>query len=80
MPQLDVAPNGVAESSLADYTRSELIVHHLRERDIPGIIGELCQVLHREGCVPDLLPFYRSAAKRADKILAVLDEVRIRQG
>ena len=31
----------VAASSLADYTRIDLIVPALRERDTAGIIGEL---------------------------------------
>jgi len=61
MPQLDVTLNGVAAVSLADYTRPGLIVQQLHERDAAGIIGELSQVLHREGCVPDVLPFYHSA-------------------
>jgi PTS system fructose-specific IIC component len=47
--------------SLADYTRPELIVPQLRERDTAGAISELAQVLQRHGCVPDLLPFYQTA-------------------
>ena len=46
---------------LADYTRPTLIVPRLRERDTAGVIGELSQVLQREGCVPDVLPFYQAA-------------------
>jgi PTS system nitrogen regulatory IIA component len=38
-----------------------LIVPQLRERDTAGIIGELSQVLQRQGFVPDLLPFYHAA-------------------
>lgn len=46
---------------LADYTRRALVVPRLRERDTAGIIGELGQVLQREGAVPDVLPFYQAA-------------------
>ena len=38
-----------------------LIVPQLRERDTAGIVSELSQALQREGCVPDLLPFYQAA-------------------
>jgi mannitol/fructose-specific phosphotransferase system IIA component (Ntr-type) len=51
----------VTQLSLADYTRSRLIVPCLRERDAAGIISELSQVLQREGCVSDVLPFYHTA-------------------
>ena len=47
--------------SLADYTRSALIVPRLRERDTAGIISELSQLLQREGSVLDVLPFYQAA-------------------
>jgi mannitol/fructose-specific phosphotransferase system IIA component (Ntr-type) len=50
-----------APVSLADYTRPALIVPRLRERDTPGVISELSQALQREGCVPDVLPFYQAA-------------------
>ena len=50
-----------AAVSLADYTRPEWIVPRLREPDTAGIIGELSQILHRGGCVPDVLPFYQAA-------------------
>jgi mannitol/fructose-specific phosphotransferase system IIA component (Ntr-type) len=53
--------NVAAPISLADYTRPALIVPRLRERDTAGIISELSQVLQREGCVPDVLPFYQAA-------------------
>jgi len=36
-------------------------VPRLRQGDIAGIIGELSQALQREGCVPDVLPFYQAA-------------------
>jgi mannitol/fructose-specific phosphotransferase system IIA component (Ntr-type) len=50
-----------APVSLADYTRQELIVPQLRERDTAGIISELSLVLQRQGGVPDVLPFYQAA-------------------
>ncbi len=53
--------NVAATVTLADYTRPALIVPRLRERDTAGIISELSQVLQREGCVPDMLPFYQAA-------------------
>lgn len=53
--------NIAAPASLADYTRPALIVPRLRERDTAGIISELSQPLQREGCVPDVLPFYQAA-------------------
>ncbi len=58
---LDFTINVAAPVSLADYTRPALIVPQLREGDTPGIISELSQVLQRQGCVPDLLPFYHAA-------------------
>ena len=51
----------IAEGSLADYTRRELIVLRLQERDAAGIIGELSRVLREQGYVPDVLPFYQAA-------------------
>jgi len=53
--------NVAAPVSLADYTRPALIAPRLRERDAAGIISELSQVLQRQGCVPDVLPFYQAA-------------------
>jgi mannitol/fructose-specific phosphotransferase system IIA component (Ntr-type) len=47
--------------SLADYTRPALIVPELRERDTAGVVKELSQVLHQQGCVPDVLAFYHAA-------------------
>jgi mannitol/fructose-specific phosphotransferase system IIA component (Ntr-type) len=57
----EAAPNVAAPVSLADYSQPALIVPRLRERDATGIISELSQVLQREGCVPDVLPFYQAA-------------------
>jgi mannitol/fructose-specific phosphotransferase system IIA component (Ntr-type) len=51
----------ITEGSLADFTRRELIVLQLRERDAAGIIGELSQVLREQDFVPDVLPFYQAA-------------------
>ena len=48
-------------ATLAEFTRPALVVPELRERDTAGIIGELSQVLQRDGCVTDLLPFYHTA-------------------
>jgi mannitol/fructose-specific phosphotransferase system IIA component (Ntr-type) len=47
--------------SLADYTHPALIVPELRERDTAGVVKELSQVLHQQGCVPDVLAFYNAA-------------------
>jgi len=46
---------------LADFTGLGLIVPKLREGDTAGIISELSQVLQRQGCLPDVLPFYHAA-------------------
>jgi PTS system nitrogen regulatory IIA component len=48
-------------SSLADYTRPGLIVPEFRERDTVGVVQELSQKLHEQGCVPDVLAFYHAA-------------------
>jgi mannitol/fructose-specific phosphotransferase system IIA component (Ntr-type) len=53
--------NVAAPVSLADYTQPTLIVPRLREGDTAGVISELSQVLQRQGCVPDVLPFYQAA-------------------
>lgn len=50
--------------TLADFTRPALVITSLRGRDAPGVIHELSVVLHREGIVPDLLPFYHAALNR----------------
>jgi nitrogen PTS system EIIA component len=59
--QSEATINVAVPVSLADYTRPALIVPQLHERDTAGVIGELSQVLQREGGVPDLLPFYQAA-------------------
>jgi mannitol/fructose-specific phosphotransferase system IIA component (Ntr-type) len=48
-------------SSLADFTRPSLVLPHLRGRDAAAIIHELCVSLHRDNCIPELLPFYQAA-------------------
>jgi mannitol/fructose-specific phosphotransferase system IIA component (Ntr-type) len=57
----EAAINVAAPVSLADYTRPALIVPRLREGDTAGIVSELSQVLHHEGAVSDVLPFYQAA-------------------
>ena len=57
----EVTVGPVGQLTLADYTRPELLVPQLRERDTAGIISELSQVLQREGLVSDVLPFYHAA-------------------
>jgi mannitol/fructose-specific phosphotransferase system IIA component (Ntr-type) len=57
----DGTAGAIPDGSLADFTRRELIVLPLRERDAPGIIGELSRVLREQDCVPDVLPFYQAA-------------------
>lgn len=51
----------LSQVTLADFTRPALVLPHLCERDAAGIISELSQALQREGCLPDVLPFYHSA-------------------
>ncbi len=58
---LDATMNPVAPMTLADYTQPGLIVPQLRERDTAGIVSELSQVLQRQGCVVNVLPFYHAA-------------------
>lgn len=50
--------------TLAEFTRPGLLVPRLRGADVAGVIQELCQSLQREGCVPDLLPFYHAVLNR----------------
>ena len=58
---LETTSKAVYPATLADFTRTALVTPELRARDTAGVIGELSQVLQREGCVPDLLPFYHTA-------------------
>ena len=50
--------------TLADFTKTGLIISHLASRDATSVIHELSLALQREGCVPDLLPFYHEALNR----------------
>lgn len=50
-----------ADGCLAEYTRPALIVPRLQERCTAGVVKELSELLHEEGCVPDVLAFYHSA-------------------
>ena len=50
--------------TLADFTRAGLIVPHVASRDATSVIHELSLALQREGCIPDLLPFYHEALNR----------------
>ena len=54
-------PDSAVTLTLADYTHPALIVPSLREHDMAGILGELSQALQRQGCIPDMLPFYHAA-------------------
>jgi len=65
--------NVAAPVSLADYTRPAMIVPCLREGDTAGIVSELSQVLHREGAVPDVLPFYQAALNQELLTSSALD-------
>jgi mannitol/fructose-specific phosphotransferase system IIA component (Ntr-type) len=53
--------SAVSCDCLADFTSPGLIVAQVRERDTAGVVKELSQVLHEEGCVPDVLAFYNAA-------------------
>jgi mannitol/fructose-specific phosphotransferase system IIA component (Ntr-type) len=50
--------------TLADFTRSGLIIPRLVSRDAASVIHELSLALQREGCVPNWLPFYHEALNR----------------
>jgi PTS system nitrogen regulatory IIA component len=58
---VECATRSVAPASLADYTRPNLVVPQLRQKDAAGIISELSHALQRGGFVPDVLPFYHAA-------------------
>jgi len=53
-------PPAATRLSIADYTRPELIVPRLRERDPAGIIEELSQRLRGGGIIGDVLSFYQA--------------------
>jgi mannitol/fructose-specific phosphotransferase system IIA component (Ntr-type) len=50
--------------SLADYTNERLILSFLLGGEPTSVIQELAQVLHREGRIADVLPFYHAALNR----------------
>jgi len=50
--------------TLADFTSPGMIIPHLRGQDATSVIQELSQAIHREGRVPDFLPFYHTALNR----------------
>ena len=50
-----------SQTTLADFTRPQLVLPQVRERDTAGIISELSQILQRQKCIPDMLPFYHAA-------------------
>ena len=56
-----MATSPALSRSLADFTRCDLIVPQLHERDAAGIIGELSRVLGQSDGVPDALSFYQAA-------------------
>lgn len=58
---LELESKAVNPVTLADFTRLALVTPELRAQDTAGVLGELSQTLQREGCVPDLLPFYHTA-------------------
>ncbi len=58
---LEAKTNALEPATLADFTRPELIAPEVRAQDTAGVLGELSQLLQREGCMPDLLPFYHTA-------------------
>ena len=60
-------------TTLADYTRAELMVPQLRERDTAGVINELSQALLRQGFIPDMLPFYHAALNQELLASSALD-------
>ena len=55
----EISPAGTL-ATVADYTRTELIVPWLRERDPAGIIEELSQRLRAQAIIGDVLSFYQA--------------------
>jgi mannitol/fructose-specific phosphotransferase system IIA component (Ntr-type) len=58
---VEVTSKAVNPITLADFTGPALVTPGLRAHDTAGVVGELSQLLQREACVPDLLPFYHTA-------------------
>jgi mannitol/fructose-specific phosphotransferase system IIA component (Ntr-type) len=61
---IETTTNSVTPATLCHYTRGPLVVPQLRLRDTAGVISELSHALQRDGCVPDVLPFYHTALNR----------------
>lgn len=57
----DASTDKATASSLAEFTRCDLILPELRERDPAGIIAELSRALGQSDCVSDVLSFYQAA-------------------
>ena len=58
---MDHIPVSTVSRTLLDYSGERLIVPELRGKDVVSVIHELSRALHREGRIPDLLPFYQAA-------------------
>ena len=50
--------------TLSNYTAPALLVPRLRSHDAAAAVAELCSVMHREGRVEELLPFYNEVISR----------------
>lgn len=50
--------------NLASFTLPSLIVPELVSQEAPDVIGELCNLLYREQCVPDVASFYHTVMSR----------------
>ena len=61
---IETTTNSVTPATLCHYTRGTLVVPQLKLRDTAGVISELSHALQRDGCVPDVLPFYHTALNR----------------
>jgi mannitol/fructose-specific phosphotransferase system IIA component (Ntr-type) len=64
-----MSPSGLTHTSptamtLAHFTSPAMIIPHLRGQDVTSVIQELSRAMHREGRVPDFLPFYHTALNR----------------
>lgn len=70
---LELGLKTVGQLTLADYTSASLLVPRLRERDTPGIIGELGRTLQNQGSVPDVLPFYHAALNQELMVNSALE-------
>src|ERR1035438_10066550 len=55
----EISPAGTLVT-VADYTRTELIVPRLRECDPAGIVEELSQRLRAQAIIGDVLSFYQA--------------------